>query len=321
MVTSSAGSDRCNEAQMGNSRFTVAQRTARAALAVLVAFIGVAATKGPDAGHYTGTDVTIYSMVDISGASGGTSILAGVDDGVAALTMPFGFKFYGQTYTVVCASSNGALYFVTTGDLCGGFNDFANTDLTGTLTPNDFAAVLPFWTDLTFQVQGAGGVYYQTLGASGSRRFVVQWHNAYPQGSPNPVTFQVVLFEGSTKILFQYQTVGLGQGNPASNGGRATIGIRNAGGLTSSQQLQWSFNAPVVTDSSALQFVVPAVAGDVNGDGVVNCLDLAIVNASFGKRTGQAGFDRRADLNGDHIVNVLDLTTVSRAMVAGTKCP
>jgi hypothetical protein len=91
--------------------------------------------------------------------------------------------------------------------------------------------------------------------------------------------------------------------------------------LTSSQQLQWSFNAPVVTDSSALQFVVPAVAGDVNGDGVVNCLDLAIVNASFGKRTGQAGFDRRADLNGDHIVNVLDLTTVSRAMVAGTKCP
>ena len=40
----------------------------------------------------------------------------------------------------------------------------------------------------------------------------------------------------------------------------------------------------------------------MNGDGVVNCADLAIVTASTGKRTGQAGFDPRADLNGDGIV-------------------
>jgi len=59
----------------------------------------------------------------------------------------------------------------------------------------------------------------------------------------------------------------------------------------------------------------------VNGDGVVNCADLAIVQTSVGKRTGQAGFDPRADLNGDGIVNLVDLTTVSRAMPAGTKCP
>jgi hypothetical protein len=31
----------------------------------------------------------------------------------------------------------------------------------------------------------------------------------------------------------------------------------------------------------------PAVPGDLNGDGIVNCADLAIIKASFGKRVGQ----------------------------------
>src|SRR6185295_17866068 len=42
-----------------------------------------------------------------------------------------------------------------------------------------------------------------------------------------------------------------------------------------------------------------AIPGDVNGDFTVNCADLAIVKASFGKRTGQLGFDLRADINRD----------------------
>jgi hypothetical protein len=281
-----------------------------------------AATKGPDAGGYTASDAAVYSLVDISGAGGGTSVLSGIDDGVAPLTLPFTFQFYGRPYTTVCASANGALYFVTGASACSGFTDFANIDLTTTATPNDFAAVLPFWTDLTFQAPGAGSVFYQTVGSAGSRRFVVQWNNAFPQGSPNPVTFQVVLSEGSNKILFQYESVGLGPSNAASNGGRATIGIRNGGALASNQQIEWSFDAPVLGNSSALQFSPAAkVAADVNGDGVVNCADLAIVNTSFGKRAGQTGFDARADVNGDGVVNIIDLTTVSRGLPTGMKCP
>jgi hypothetical protein len=62
------------------------------------------------------------------------------------------------------------------------------------------------------------------------------------------------------------------------------------------------------------------LVGDVNGDGVVNCADLDIVKASFGKKTGQSGFDPRADVNGDGIVNILDLSTVARQLPAGTAC-
>ncbi|HET9802861.1 MAG TPA: dockerin type I domain-containing protein [Candidatus Acidoferrum sp.] len=63
------------------------------------------------------------------------------------------------------------------------------------------------------------------------------------------------------------------------------------------------------------------VAGDLNGDRVVNCADIAIVKNSFGKRTGQPGFDARADVNHDGVVNIIDLSTVARLLPAGTVCP
>jgi hypothetical protein len=64
-----------------------------------------------------------------------------------------------------------------------------------------------------------------------------------------------------------------------------------------------------------------APTGDLNGDGLVGCDDLAIVKASFGKKVGQPGFDPRADVNGDGVVNVLDLSIVARQLPAGTTCP
>jgi hypothetical protein len=280
----------------------------------------LATTKGPDAGGYSGTDATVYSFVDISGGSGGASILAGADDGTATLTMPFTFQFYGQGYNLVCVSSNGAVYFVTSDAACVGLNDFANTDLSVVGPPADHPAVLPLWSDLTFQVAGAGAVYYQTLGSSPSRRFVVQWNDAYPQGSQNPVTFQVILSEGSNSILFQYKTVNLGASNHASNGGEATIGIRNTQAVTNQQQIAWSFGAPVVSDNTALLFSKAKVVGDVDGDGVVTCADLRLVRSVFGSRRGQANYNPAADLNNDGVISVIDVAIVSQRLPAGTRC-
>ena len=217
-----------------------------------------AANKGPDAGNYTATDAAVYSFVDLVGGGGSASVLAGTDDGVALVTLPFPFQFYTQSYTLVCASANGLLTFVTSPAACAPTVDFANTDLTSTAVPGDPPAVLPFWMDLTFQVSGGGAVYYQTQGTPGSRRFVLEWSNAYPQGSANPVTFEAILYEGSNKVLFQYQTVDLGAGNPASDGALATVGIRDAGGNTNGRQIAWSYDAAVLGNSTAILFSPPA---------------------------------------------------------------
>ncbi len=61
--------------------------------------------------------------------------------------------------------------------------------------------------------------------------------------------------------------------------------------------------------------------GDINGDGKVDCADLAIMKASFGKKCGQAWFDSRADLNRDCVVDIRDLATVSKQIPSGTRCP
>lgn len=77
-----------------------------------------------------------------------------------------------------------------------------------------------------------------------------------------------------------------------------------------------------VAAGSAVNLVVSSgvLTGDVNGDGHVDCADLAIVKAAFGKRIGQTGFDPRADVNHDGVVNIVDLATVARALPSGTVC-
>jgi hypothetical protein len=75
----------------------------------------------------------------------------------------------------------------------------------------------------------------------------------------------------------------------------------------------------VFFDVSNADFTIK-LAGDANGDSVVDCADLAIVKASVGKRTGQTGFDARADLTGDGLVDARDLAYVSQRLPKGTVC-
>ena len=49
----------------------------------------------------------------------------------------------------------------------------------------------------------------------------------------------------------------------------------------------------------------PVLPGDINGDGIVNILDLTLVAQAFGANT------RNADVNGDGVVNVFDLVFVA----------
>ncbi|MEA1908201.1 MAG: hypothetical protein U9N43_04130, partial [Euryarchaeota archaeon] len=47
--------------------------------------------------------------------------------------------------------------------------------------------------------------------------------------------------------------------------------------------------------------------GDINGDNIVNYIDLGMLGASYGLSLGDAGYNAAADLNGDNIVNYIDL--------------
>ena len=53
----------------------------------------------------------------------------------------------------------------------------------------------------------------------------------------------------------------------------------------------------------------PMPSVDVNGDGIVNILDLVLISVNFGK-TGQ----NPADVNGDGVVNIVDLVKVAGEM-------
>lgn len=98
---------------------------------------------------------------------------------------------------------------------------------------------------------------------------------------------------------------GLISGRPTETGTfPVTIVANNGVGKPATQQLT----------------IVVNKAGDVNGDGVVSCADVAIVKAAFGASLGQANYNARADLNHDFTVNVLDLAFVAAHLPPGTRC-
>ncbi|MFQ5807676.1 MAG: dockerin type I domain-containing protein, partial [Phycisphaerae bacterium] len=59
----------------------------------------------------------------------------------------------------------------------------------------------------------------------------------------------------------------------------------------------------------AIGYVNPCV-GDLNGDGVVNLSDLAILLSSYGKCEGEPGYIPEADLEPDGCVNLTDLAVL-----------
>jgi CSLREA domain-containing protein len=79
------------------------------------------------------------------------------------------------------------------------------------------------------------------------------------------------------------------------------------------------FDGEAQCDIGAFEFGAVSPA-DVNADGTLDCLDVASVRASFGKRQGQAGFDPRADVNGDHLVDIKDLAFVAQQLPRDITC-
>ncbi|MGI8874023.1 MAG: GDSL-type esterase/lipase family protein [Egibacteraceae bacterium] len=222
----------------------------RRATLVTVVGLGVGAQAvqaqaiGPDAFGYTADEVD-FTFEDISQT--GTRFLDSDDDETQELTLPFGFDFYGTTYNSVFASTNGLLTFR------GGSNENVNQSLTGPLFA-DLPTAAVLWDDWITTNDG-DALYFATLGSGSERRFVVQWNMVRSFGNQvGLITFQAVLFEGSNDIEYRYLDKTVEEDESVSQGGSATVGIRDTSGHENGENLQWSRNEDVIEDESALRF-------------------------------------------------------------------
>jgi len=87
-----------------------------------------------------------------------------------------------------------------------------------------------------------------------------------------------------------------------------------------------SYNVTLVAQSEVgfsqqIFTLIVAAAGDVNGDGVASCSDVALVKASLNKKQNQVGYNLDADVNRDGVVDIKDQAFVTAQLPKGTKCP
>jgi hypothetical protein len=247
---------------------------------------------GPDAYGYTAAAMTV-DFEDLTDADhNGIGVLDNSDDDTIAVPIGFSFIFYGVAYDTLYISSNGMITFGAAD------NDWVPVDFTTTATTGDHPSIAPFFHDLTFQYLGSDEVYYQTLGAPGGRRLVVQWNAAQSATGPgsDTVTFEVKLFEGSNNIEFHYDDVTITDDSTNSNGRLTTVGIRDQAGQTTNRVLQWLFNKSTLVDDTAIRYVAPvfkvnSIAHLTNKHVLLQCTGApSTVNKIEASTVGPTGF-------------------------------
>jgi hypothetical protein len=260
---------------IGRSR----KSTLRTAWGVLVAALALASLATREASAlnkfgagYSATDEVTYSWLDIKNT--GAPILQ--DMCVVTIQVPigFGFNLWGTTYNDLWVSTNGTLSFGTYG--CGDYNTTLPTSFSGPL-------IAPHWDNLDFRsgsVIPTNSVYYQTLGAPGSRQLVVQWQDAdhFSKGY-GAITFQAILKEGTNTVKYQYQDVDFENTPSLSKGASATVGIQR----NSAAALQWSYDQASLSNNYAIQFArLPPAPVPCSLDYTCSAKATAMADANMG---------------------------------------
>jgi hypothetical protein len=139
-------------------------------------------------------------------------------------------------------SSNGNVNF--TGSFVTPFNASIPTSQIATL-------VAPWWDDLV--AVGDQNVFWDVTGTAPNRELVIEWrdvrHFDCRLSSTTTVKFQVVFFEGSSDLLFNYADTAFGGGCTVDDrGGSATVGAQASPSLGT----QFSFNTQTLSDNTSL---------------------------------------------------------------------
>jgi hypothetical protein len=164
--------------------------------------------------------ITAFQWVDIADPNARIAALSDCDDClVDGVPISFEFPFYGEAYTTVGISSNGAIQFVDTDDPWGP-GRLPTSELVGPV-------ILPLWGD--WDPSSSGDIYVQTLPSwpgTGQRAFVVQWNNveSWDCGRGDNATWQAALLEDGS-IVFQYLDT-IVSDLECNHGADMTIGIQ-----------------------------------------------------------------------------------------------
>ncbi len=242
--------------------------------------------------HYTIDDTVAYSFEDIS--STGTNLGLSDNSSTDIDPLPFTFTFFGQDYDAIFISSEGVLNF--SGNAMATDNQCIPAP-TGT---GPFIA--PLWDELNVK---KGKVYYEIKGTAPDRRLIIQWQDmGHDSNPPNKdyATFQVILYEGSNNILFQYKDV-IFDGSSYDSGLSATVGIQGDVGCFA----QYSCDSASLSNDFAILFATQGngLYGDVNGDGTLDLADAIIALQTLsGVDIGGTTLSLDADCNGDGKIGI-----------------
>jgi subtilisin family serine protease len=178
----------------------------------------------------------------------GTS-LALTDESVANFTSPFPVPFSGGAgQTTVRVGMNGGIKFESTGSI----------GLTNATLPSasHVTLVAPWWDDLFPGPTSADNVFWAVLGTAPDRELVVEWRNVHhytTRTGTNTLNFQVVFFEGSSDILFNYRDTLVGNAS-LDRGASATVGVQSS----STMATLHSFNTASLNDNTAYLWTIPS---------------------------------------------------------------
>jgi serine protease len=185
----------------------------------------------------------------------GTELSLECDDCVATLSLPFPIPFAGASpgLSTLYIGSNGILSFTAP------IYDYYNSELP---VPYYNTVVAPYWDDL-YPAAG-GSIRYAVLGEAPSRQLVIEYRDVPHISGSGAITFQVVFFEGSSNIRFNYADAQVGS-EYYDYGASATIGVQVMPGIAR----QLSFNAPSLSNNMSLLWAMGAPRAAAGPDQVV----------------------------------------------------
>lgn len=181
----------------------------------------------------------------------GNNLNLGDDDSKCLDLSSEGFPIYfgDSSFSELCVGSNGVLSF--TGPYTFPYP---------LMFPMSFATtfVAPFWDDLVPSPDTDHNVFWGVLGTSPNREMVIEWRDLADNwcSSAGTVKFQVVLFEDSSKILFNYADVSFGETCGADKGGFASVGIQ----VSPHTGTQYSYYEPSLSDSMSILWTTGTLA-------------------------------------------------------------